>query len=133
MGRPVNKKYFGATEGSVGTEGNNFTVIADTGNGAVENAVIVNQRSSVKFTVSDDPDLISGTQLVCKLVDKAVASVAEGEMVIQGFITGGEGANIVNVKRLYNRICHGFDGKKYKWAIVDDSTANYLELTAITS
>jgi hypothetical protein len=128
MGRPVNKKYFGAVVNGVAD--GNFSVIADTGNGVAEDAVIIKQRSSVKFLVDDAPGA-SGTQLVCKLVDKAVASVAEGEMVIQGFITGGEGANTTNVKRLYNRICHGFDGKKYKWAIVDDSTQNYLELTAI--
>ena len=128
MGRPVNKRYFGATEGSVGTDGNNFTVIADTGNGVVENAVIVRQRSSIKFTVSDDPDLTSGTQLVCKLVDKAVGAVAEGEMVLQGFVAG---ANAVNVKKLFNRTCVDFNGNRYTWEIVDDSSANYLELTAI--
>lgn len=128
MGRPVNKKYFGAVVNLVAD--GNFSVIADTGNGVAEDAVIIRQRSSIKFLVDDQPGA-GGTRLVCKLVDKAVGDVDEGEMVIQGFITGGEGANIVNVKKLYNRICHGFDGKKYKWAIVDDSTQNYLELTAI--
>ena len=178
MGRPVNKKYFGKTAGSVGTEGNNFTVAAKIGAlTATEIGYIVRQRSSVKFLVANgvavqDEDIVIGTKYVidtlsntdwaalgvtnaqvgtvftatvdgtglltggnvrpvavCTLVDKAPASLSANEMSITGFTTG---ATPVRLKRLYNRTAHSFDGQRYRWTLVDDSSANYVQLTLIS-
>ena len=87
MGRPLNKRYFGATEGSAGTEGNNLTVMCKIGaNTAVGNGVILSQRSETKFNCHDDPDGTSGNTGVCTLVDKAIGALGDNEMILQGFV-----------------------------------------------
>ena len=63
---------------------------------------------------------------VCKLVDKADGTLAANEMSIMGQIsTGGQ----VRIKKMYNRTCRDFNNVRYKWTIVDDSTATLLSLT----
>jgi hypothetical protein len=63
---------------------------------------------------------------VCKLVDKADGTLGANEMSIMGQIsTGGQ----VRIKKMYNRTCRDFNNVRYKWAIVDDSTATLLLLT----
>lgn len=128
MGRPVNKKYFGVTQGSTGIEGNNFTVNAKLPSVAVSQvAIILRQRSSVKFKIDTARDG-SGSEGICTLVDKAPAALSDNEMSIPGFNGAGQ---VVFIKRLYNRTAHGFNGKRYKWTIVDDSSSNYMQLTEI--
>jgi hypothetical protein len=130
MGRPVNKRYFGATDGSVGTEGNNFTVNVKVGSNAVsETGIILKQKGPRRFRV-DDAANGSGNEGICTLVNKAVGSLAANEMMIQGFVAGANG-NVVRIAKLYNRTCRDFNNNRYKWTIVDDSSENYLELTAI--
>jgi len=129
MGRPLNKRHFGATEGSAGTEGNNLTVMCKiAANSTVANGVILSQRSSTKFNCHDDPDGTSGNTGVCTLVDKAIGAIAANEMVLQGFTTGGNG---VNIRKVQNRTMIDFSNNRYTWTVTDDSTANVLVLTAI--
>lgn len=129
MGRPVNKKHFGATEGSAGTEGNNFTVNVKIGsNSAVQNGIILSQRSTNKFNVHDDPDGTSGNTGICTLVAKAHSALAADEMSISGQVVGGGG---VWVTKIFNRTCVDSNNNRYKWEMVDDSTVNYMSLTAI--
>jgi len=129
MGRPLNKRHFGATEGSAGTEGNNLTVMCKiAANTTVANGVILSQRSSTKFNCHDDPDGTSGNTGVCTLVDKAIGAIAANEMVLQGFTTGGNG---VNIRKVQNRTMIDFNNNRYTWTVTDDSTANVLVLTAI--
>jgi hypothetical protein len=132
MGRPLNKRYFGATEGAVGTEGNNLTVMCKIGsNSAVGNGVILSQRSETKFNCHDDPDGSSGNTGVCTLVDKAIGALGANEMILQGFVTGGDDANAVNIRKVHNRTMIDFDNNRYTWTVQDDSSANVLVLTAI--
>lgn len=129
MGRPLNKRYFGATEGAVGTEGNNLTVMCKIGaNTAVGNGVILSQRSETKFNCHDDPDGTSGNSGVCTLVDKAIGALGADEMILQGFTSGGDG---VNIRKVMNRTMVDFNDNHYTWSVTDDSTANVLVLTAI--
>ena len=65
---------------------------------------------------------------VCKLVDKADGSLAADEMSIMGQVSNG---SQIRVKKLYNRTARDFSNNRYKWTIVDDSTATVLLLTAI--
>jgi hypothetical protein len=129
MGRPLNKRHFGATEGSAGTEGNNLTVMCKiAANSTVANGVILSQRSSTKFNCHDDPDGTSGNTGVCTLVDKAIGAIAANEMVLQGFVVGG---SAVNIRKVQNRTMIDFSNNRYTWTVTDDSTANVLVLTAI--
>ena len=128
MGRPLNKRYFGATEGSAGTEGNNLTVMCKIGaNSAVGNGVILSQRSETKFNCHDDPDGTSGNSGVCTLVDKAIGALGANEMILQGFV----GGSTVNIRKVQNRTMIDFDNNRYTWTVDDDSSANVLVLTAI--
>jgi len=120
MGRPVNKRNFGDP-----ADATNITVRAYVDGGIDEQAYIVDQRGTNKFTVSNNA---GDATAVCRLVNKATDSVAAGEMVIEGFDTGGTRRVI---KKLFNRTAVDFDTNRYTWELEDDSTDTVLRLTAI--
>jgi len=132
MGRPLNKRYFGATEGGSGDLSNegNLTVSVKVGSASASAlGVILSQRSETKFKVSDDAqgDIEGANTGVCTLVNKATGSLANDEMSLQGFVSG----NAVYIRKVQNRTMIDFDNNRYTWEIQDDSTANILVLTAI--
>jgi hypothetical protein len=127
MGRPINKRYFGSTSGSVGTEGNNITINCQVGSNAESaQGIILSQRSVRTFKVNDAADA-SGNEGICTLVDKAAGSLGANEMSIVGFV----GGTSVRIAKMYNRTCRDFSNNRYQWAVTDDSSANYIVLTAI--
>ena len=71
MGRPLNKRLFGANAN------NNIKVQFHNGTESVP-GYIVKQKGSKKFLCKDE----NGTAALCRMVDKASASLAEGEMTI---------------------------------------------------
>ena len=124
MGRPINKRYFGAL-----ADGTNFTINCQVGaNAETDEGVILSQRSVNKFNVDDDKTL-GGNTGVCTLVDKAAGALGANEMSIQGTISGG--GNQVRIAKLYNRTCRDFNNNRYTWEIQDDSTASIMVITAI--
>jgi U3 small nucleolar RNA-associated protein 14 len=128
MGRPINKRYLGATaDGGDLTGEEKLTAIVKVGSNAVsETGIILRQRTETKFKV-DDAANDSGNQGICELVDKDVPS--DNEMVLTGYVNGtGDG---VNIRKLHNRTMIDFENNRYTWEIQDDSTANVLVLTAI--
>jgi hypothetical protein len=134
MGRPLNKRYFGATSsniassppGDLSNEGRLTAIVKVTGESVSETGIILSQRSETKFKVNDAADN-SGNDGICTLVDKDVP--ADGEMVLKGYVGGaGDG---VNIRKVQNRTMIDFDNNHYTWSISDDSTTNVLVLTAI--
>jgi hypothetical protein len=124
MGRPVKKKYFGL----VGP-GTTITVNCKVGsNSTVETGIILAQRSSQKFKVNDAADGTGNTG-VCTLVDALAPALTANQMSIIGY--GNSSGAAITIKRLYNRTAHDFQGNRYTWAVVDDSTVTYLQLTKI--
>lgn len=71
MGRPLNKKYFGVNTN------NNIKVQFHNGTASVA-GYIVKQKGSKTFVCSD----AAGNKATCRLVDKASAALAAGEMTI---------------------------------------------------
>jgi hypothetical protein len=127
MGRPINKRYFGLTSGSVGTEGNNITINCQVGSNAESaQGIILAQRSVRTFKVNDAANG-TGNEGICTLVDAAAGSLGANEMSIVGFV----GGTSVRIAKLYNRTCRDFNNNRYKWEVTDDSSANYIVLTAI--
>jgi len=120
MGRPVNKRNFGDP-----ADGTNITVRAYVDGGIDEQAYIVDQRGTNKFTVSNNAGTVTA---VVRLVNKATASIAAGEMVIEGFDTNG-GRKVL--QKVFNRTAVDWDNNRYTWALEDDSTDTVLRLTAI--
>ncbi len=74
MGRPLNKRYFGAPTAG----GNEIKVQFNDGSGSMP-GYIVNQKGAKRFNCSN----AGGTKTaLCTLVDKASAALAAGEMSI---------------------------------------------------
>jgi hypothetical protein len=135
MGRPLNKRYFGATStdiassppGDISNEGRLTVSVKVGANSASALGIILSQRSETKFRVNDAADG-SGNEGVCTLVNKATGSLAANEMSLQGFV---DGESAVYIRKVQNRTMLDFDNNRYTWEIQDDSTANVLVLTAI--
>ena len=126
MGRPVNKRYFGAL-----ADGTNITINCKVGgNAASDQGMIINQRSVNKFRV-DDSKLGSGNEGVCTLVNKAVSALLDNEMSIDAVIAGGTTSGGIRIKKLYNRTCRDFNNNRYTWAVQNDSTVSLFVLTPI--
>lgn len=74
MGRPINKRYFGAPTAG----GSEIKVDFNDGSGSMQ-GYIVKQKGSKRFLCSN----AGGTKTaVCSLVDKASGALADGEMSI---------------------------------------------------
>ena len=134
MGRPVNKRFFGAL-----ADGTNITINCQVASNS-ESAVgyIIAQRSVNKFLVNDAKDGTkqstggsgTGNVGVCTLVDKADGALGANEMSINGQLAASGGT--VRIKKLFNRSCRDFNNNRYKWVIENDSTTSVMRLTAIT-
>jgi hypothetical protein len=134
MGRPVNKRYFGALG-----PGETIAINVQVGaNAESEEGYIISQRSETKFLVNDAKagtkqsvgGAGTGNVSICTLVDKASGGLDADEMSINGTISGS-GGNQVRVAKLYNRTCRDFDNNRYTWEVQNDSTETILVLTAI--
>jgi len=131
MGRPLNKKFFGLLD-----DGTNITVNCQIGSNAESvQGYILRQRSSKRFLVNDTKDGTNklagdtgaqGNVAVCQLVDKADGALAANEMSIMGYTTNGTG---VRLAKLTNKIAVDYNGTRYKWSVVNDSSASIIALT----
>ena len=135
MGRPLNKRYFGslatADQRAAGVETQeNIRAEANlTTTGIVDDAFIVAQKGSNKFILRNKAG-DANSQTVCRMVNKATAALALGEMVMFGNIAGGTG-NKVTLKKITARKAVDYDNNQYTWVVQDDSTETIIVLTAI--
>ena len=120
MGRPVNKRFFGAT----GLAEANVPIRFHDGSNLIE-GYILSQRGTNKFNCSNDGDTI--TQVSRLTIDGSVPN-AEGECQLIGIAAGG---NPVAIKKLFNRTAVDYNNNRYTWEAQDDSTESLLVLTAI--
>lgn len=102
MGRPINKRYFGANVK------NNLRVQFYNGSASVAGA-IVKQTGSKRFVCVD----ASGTEATCKLVSKADGDLAAGEMSIT--VKNDAGTSLY-VRKITAHKVTGSDGIAYKWS-----------------
>lgn len=131
MGRPLNKRFFGLLD-----DGTNITVNCQVGSNAESTqGYILRQRSPKRFLVNDKKDGtnklagdtgVQGNVSVCQLVDKADGNLGANEMSIVGYNTAGQG---IRLAKLFNRIAVDFNGNRYKWSVVNDSTVSVIALT----
>jgi hypothetical protein len=129
MGRPLNKKFFGLLD-----DGTNITVNCQVGSNAESTeGYILRQRSSKRFLVNDAKDGTAvlpggagtGNVGVCQLVNKLDGALDANEMSIMGEFNG-QG---ILIAKLSNKIAVDFNGNRYKWSVVNDSTTSILSLT----
>jgi hypothetical protein len=120
MGRPINKRFFGATGVDATPK---IPARFHDGSNLIEGKIL-SQRGTNKFNCSNDGDTITK---VCRLVNE-ISPNAEGEMSLIGI---GAGGSSVIIKKLFNRTATDWDNNRYTWALEDDSTESILRLTAI--
>jgi hypothetical protein len=127
MGRPLNKRWFGTTGTGTGTgkfTGNNVPIRFKLG-GVVYEGYILKQVGSSRFKVSTD----DGTTAVGRAVLKnAVTPASNGDAALVGLYNG----QATPIRRLYNRRCHDYLGRHFKWNLSDDSTETLIILTLIS-
>jgi selenocysteine-specific translation elongation factor len=100
MGRPLNKKLFGANAND------NIKVQFHDGSSSVP-GYIVKQKGSKKFVCKS----ATGTEATCVLVNKAAAALAAGEMTITVKLDNGTVAQVTKISA--HRVVAG--GAVYSW------------------
>jgi len=128
MGRPLRKDVNGVdalnTPASTAT---GITCEFYDGSTNRTDGILIKQRGASSFMVAriGSPT----TRYVARLVTGTPA--AEYEMRIRGSTSGMLDANLVSIRKLTKRIAIDFSGNRYKWFLENDSSADYIVLTAL--
>jgi hypothetical protein len=132
MGRPLKKDVAGtdaigtplSTATGIRVEAYTTQAYTDaTYNITTNYAYIVKQRGAKTFVVANQ----AGATGVCTL-QSAIPSAA-GQMRINGYI-GGNGAIPTPIAKITKRVATDFNGKRYTWFLSNDSSSDYIVLTA---
>lgn len=118
MGRPINKRFFGAT----GVDAQPTIPIRFFSTSLIEGKIL-SQRGTNKFNCSNDGDTVTE---ICRLVEATPA--VDGECQLIGLTDGG---NPVAIRKMFNRTAIDFNSNRYTWTVEDDSTESLLRLVAI--
>jgi hypothetical protein len=134
MGRPLRKDKNGVDViGTPATTSTGIRVEAYFGSAAYTDATynastnyayIVKQRGAKTFVLTNQ----AGTVRVACVLQSAIPD-SNNEMRINGYI-GGNGAAPTPIAKITKRVATDFNGKRYTWQIVNDSTSDYIALTA---
>jgi len=128
MGRPLRKDVNGVdalnTPASTAT---GITCEFYDGSTNRTDGILIKQRGASTFMVAriGSPT----TRYVARLVTGTPA--AAYEMRIRGSTSGMLDANLVSIRKLTKRIAIDFSGNRYKWYLENDSSADYIVLTAL--
>ena len=114
MGRPINKRFFGATAVD------NIRVRFHNGTGSV-NGSIVKQKGSKKFLCVD----ASGNQATCSLVSAADGSLAAGEMSIK---VKNDAGTVVYVTKISGHKVTASDGATYPWNFATSTSDDAVQV-----
>jgi len=118
MGRPVNKRNFGATGATPST----IPVRFWDGDSSEEGYVVA-QKGTNKFKVTDGVTTITG-----RLVNE-IAPNGAGEISIVGIAPG---STPVILKKIFNRTAVDWNNNRYTWEAQDDSSQSLLILTPVS-
>ena len=114
MGRPLNKRFFGANAN------NNLRVQFNNGSASVAGA-IVKQKGSKRFVCVDK----DGNTAICHLVSKANASLGVGEMSIT--IKNDAGTKLF-VRKISAHKVTASDGLVYPWSFSSSTSDNKVQV-----
>ena len=128
MGRPLRKDRNGVdvinTPASTAT---GITCEFYDGSALRTDGILIKQRGASSFMVARIGS--PATRYIAKLVSTEPA--AAFEMRIRGSTTGLLDQNLVAIRKLTKRIAIDFSGNRYKWYLENDSSADYIVLTAL--
>jgi len=129
MGRPLRKDIFGTD--AIGTYATTSTgVRIDFYDASLrDDGVIIKQRGAKTFVVARIGDISTSTAYTTAVLVSDTPNAA-GEMNLFGFI-GGNGAQRTNLAKITKRVATDFSGNRYTWYLENDSSNDYIVLTAI--
>jgi hypothetical protein len=125
MGRPLRKDVNGVDV--INTYVSNTGIRVDLYDTQLrDDGIILKQRGAKTFVVArvGTPT----TRITATLVSGTPN--AAGQMNLFGFI-GGNGAQRTNLAKITKRVATDFTGKRYTWQLVNDSSNDYIVLTAL--
>ena len=128
MGRPLRKDVNGVD--AINTPASTATGITCEfydGSTNQTDGILIKQRGASSFMVARIGT--PGTRYIARLVSGTPA--AAYEMRIQGSTTGNLDADLVAIRKLTKRVAIDFNGARYKWFLENDSSADYIVLTAL--
>lgn len=127
MGRPLRKDVFGTDV--IGTPVSDTGVTVEFHDGAAlrTDGIVAKQRGAKTYLVSrvGTPN----TRFTCVL--QSAEPSAAGQMRMRGSTTGLLDQNLVAIAKITKRVATDFDGVRYTWFLENDSSADYIVLTAI--
>ena len=134
MGRPIKKVQLGTYGDNTPPFAIGIRCEAYIGGSNQSDVFIVKQVGSKRFKVQDTS---ASTTARAKLV--AGVPAALGEMRVTGYVAGTfvtsnpsvGGGTAKYAAKITQRRFIASDGTRYKWTLVNDSTRDYIELTAI--
>ena len=128
MGRPLRKDVNGVdalnTPASTAT---GITCEFYDGSTNQTDGILIKQRGSKTYVVARIGT--PGTLFTNTLVTGTPS--AAGEMRIRGSTTGNLDTGLVSIAKLTKRVATDFSGNRYTWYLENDSSADYIVLTAI--
>lgn len=143
MGRPLSKdilgiNVIGATDG---TAPYNTGIRVDFFDASLRtDGVILKQRGAKTFVVAQEGNLVAAGDTIteslrlatgrstCVLKNGEPSSI--GEMRLFGYVGSNSGAE-VNIAKITKRVATDFSGNRYTWELENDSTNDYIVLTAV--
>ena len=132
MGRPLRKDVFGVD--AIGTYASDTGVRVELYDGSLRtDGIIVKQRGAKTFQCTRVADA-SALANVANYVLQNSEPNAAGEMRMWGYVAGtqeGVAGNQVNLAKITKNLATDFSQNKYTWKLVNDSSVDYIELTAI--
>lgn len=155
MARPLRKDVYGTDVLNTPDSATGITVQFHDGTSNRTDGVLIKQRGANTFLVCRIGDIGDGTKYyTCKLVD--TTPNATGEMLMTGSTVGVKDSDSVAnvpIAKITRRIAYGFpsspvlsggfnrgedgaastnhDAARYNWYLENDSSADYIVLTAI--
>jgi len=133
MGRPLKKDVNGVNV--IGEATSNTGVRVEFYDTALRtDGGIVKQRGAKTFVVAqeanlDTTNLKDSTSTTTAVLKDGTPSAA-GEMRLFGYVGSNSGTE-VNIAKITKRVATDFSGNRYTWALENDSTNDYIVLTAV--
>jgi hypothetical protein len=134
MGRPLRKDRLGTDVIGTGATTSTGITVQFYDASLRADGVIIKQRGAKTFVVTqigNIGDTSSGKYVTARLVSGEPA--AYGEMRLRGSTTGLVDQNLVAIAKITKRVATDFSGNRYNWYLENDSSADYIVLTAITA
>jgi hypothetical protein len=128
MGRPLRKDVNGVDVINTGA-GASTGVRVDFHDGTAlrTDGIILKQRGAKTFVVAR----VGTPSVRTTAVLQAAAPSAVGQLRVQGYIGGNGADNLKSIAKITKRVATDFDGVRYTWYLENDSSADYIVLTAI--